>query len=99
MMTQESQISIIPFGELKKLLLPLHNKLAQLESKLDKTSSKPLKKYYRNKELKLHFGLSQNTIIKYRNNGQIPFTTIGDVYLYPVKEIDEILSKNLQSYG
>ncbi len=98
-MTQESQISIIPFGELKKLLLPLHDKLAQLETKLDKTSSKQVKKYYRNKDLKLLFGISQNTIIKYRNNGDIPFTTIGDVYLYPVREIDKILSKNLQSYG
>ncbi|MEW4925193.1 helix-turn-helix domain-containing protein [Algibacter sp. 2305UL17-15] len=98
MMTQESQISIIPFGELKKLLLPLHDKLAQLETKLDKTSSKQVKKYYRNKDLKLLFGISQNTIIKYRNNGDIPFTTIGDVYLYPVREIDKILSKNLQSF-
>lgn len=93
-MTQESQISIIPFGELKKLILPLHDKLIELETKLDKTSSKPVKKYYRNKELKFHFGLSQNTIIKYRNNGDIPFTTIGDVYLYPIKEIDKILIKN-----
>lgn len=98
MMTQESQISIIPFGELKKLILPLHDKLIELETKLDKTSSKPVKKYYRNKDLKLLFGISQNTIIKYRNNGDIPFTTIGDVYLYPVREIDKILSKNLQSF-
>ncbi|WP_298553591.1 helix-turn-helix domain-containing protein [uncultured Algibacter sp.] len=98
MMKQESQISIIPFGELKRLLLPLHDKLAQLETKLDKTSSKQVKKYYRNKDLKLLFGISQNTIIKYRNNGDIPFTTIGDVYLYPVREIDKILSKNLQSF-
>ncbi len=95
MMQNESQISIIPFGELRKLFLPLHDKLSQLETKLDKTSSIPVKKYYRNKDLKLQFGISQNTIIKYRNNGYIPFTTIGDVYLYPVKEIDKILSQNL----
>lgn len=98
MMQNESQIFIIPFGELRKLFIPLHDKLSQLETKLDKTSSKPVKKYYRNKDLKLLFGISQNTIIKYRNNGYIPFTTIGDVYLYPVKEIDKILSKNLQSF-
>ncbi|AZQ44855.1 helix-turn-helix domain-containing protein [Nonlabens ponticola] len=94
MMTEESKISIIPFGELRKLFLPLHDKLSQLETKLDKTSSNQVKKYYRNKDLKLLFGISQNTIIKYRNNGNIPFTTIGDVYLYPVEEIDKVLSKN-----
>ncbi|RXG30658.1 helix-turn-helix domain-containing protein [Leeuwenhoekiella marinoflava] len=95
MMQSESQISIIPFKELKKLLLPLHDKLSQLEAKLDKTHVNPPKKYYRNRDLKLLFGISQNTIIKYRNEGHIPFTTIGDLYLYPVKEIDKILSKNL----
>ena len=95
-MTNETPISIIPIEELRKLFLPLHDKLAQLEIKLDKTGSKPVEKYYRNKHLKLYFGLSTNTIIKYRNNGYLPFTTIGDVYLYPKKDIDNILIKNLQ---
>ena len=70
-MHSESQISIIQFGELKKLLSPLHDKLSQLEDKLQQTSSKPAKKYYRNKDLKVLFGISHNTIIKYRNNGFI----------------------------
>ncbi|WP_405226370.1 DNA-binding protein [Dokdonia sp. Asnod1-B02] len=98
MMTEESKVSIIPFGELRKLFLPLHDKLSQLETKLDKTSSNPVKEYYRNKDFKLLFGISQNTIIKYRNNGYIPFTTIGDAYLYPVKKIYKILYENLQSF-
>ena len=95
MMQSNSRVAIFSFEEVLSLVNPLHDKLAQLENKMDKNYVKPVKKYYRNKDLKLHFGLSQNTIIKYRNNGYLPFTTIGDVYLYPVKEIEEILSNNL----
>jgi hypothetical protein len=94
-MKSNSKIAIFSFEEVLSLINPLHDKLAQLENKLDKNYVKPVKKYYRNKDLKLLFGISQNTIIKYRINGNLPFTTIGDVYLYPVKEIEKILSNNL----
>ena len=94
-MKSNSKIAIFSFEEVLSLINPLHDKLAQLENKLDKNYVKPVKKYYRNKDLKLLFGISQNTIVKYRINGNLPFTTIGDVYLYPVKEIEKILSNNL----
>lgn len=55
------------------------------------------KKYYRNSDLKKKFGISSNTIIKYRQEGVIPFTLLGEIYLYPSHEIEEILIKNSSS--
>lgn len=66
--------------------------LEQMNIKFD--SIKQPKKYYRNKNLKEIFGLSDNTIITYRDNNTLPFTKIGEIYYYPVDEIDKILQKN-----
>jgi hypothetical protein len=52
------------------------------------------KKFYRNNDLKALFGLSNNTLIKYRDTGLLPYTKIGDVYLYEVQIIDRILQSN-----
>lgn len=68
----------------------LYKVLAKLEMKEDFSS----KKYYRNKDLKVMFGLSSNTISKYRNDGSLPFTLLGEIYLYPVYEVDKRLKKN-----
>lgn len=97
MMTKELEITIVQFGELRKLFQPLHDQLNHLEQKLDERSSHAEIKHYRNKELKLLFGLSSNTIIKYRNNGVIPYSKIGDIFLYPKNKIDKILLRNLQT--
>ena len=50
--------------------------------------------YYRNKDLKRIFGLSDNTIYDYREKGFLPFTKLGDIYYYPVQEIQIVLNKN-----
>lgn len=50
--------------------------------------------YYRNKDLKKEFGLSDNTILKYREENTIPYTYIGEIHFYPVAGINEILEKN-----
>lgn len=68
----------------------LYRILDKLEGREDLIS----KKYYRNKDLKNHFGLASNTIIKYRDEGILPFTLLGEVYLYPVNEVDKSLKKN-----
>ena len=57
-------------------------------------SNSPPTKYYRNKDLKKLFGISPNTIIKYRETGILPYTKLGDVYLYEKKELDRILEDN-----
>lgn len=71
---------------------PVIRLLEVMNSKFD--NIKQPKKYYRNKSLKEFFGLSDNTIISYRDNNIIPFTKLGEIYYYPIDEIDNILQKN-----
>jgi hypothetical protein len=73
-------------------LEPVIRLLEVMNSKFD--NIKQPKKYYRNKNLKEVFGLSDNTIISYRDNNILPFTKIGEIFYYPIDEIDKILQKN-----
>lgn len=50
--------------------------------------------YYRNKDLKKIFGLSDNTIKDYRDKNIIPYTFIGTIPYYPIKEFNRILEQN-----
>lgn len=79
---------------IKKLLEPLYAKLDTIDLKIKGQQAKTQKKFYRNEDLKKIFGLSNNTIIKYRQTGILPFTKLGDIYLYDVGKIDEILKSN-----
>ena len=87
---------IIPtVRSIKILLEPIYERLANIESSL---KSKPQKvipqKYYRNADLKNNFGLSSNTIIKYRDTGILPYTMLGEIYLYDIASIESILKNN-----
>ena len=75
----------------------IFNELASLKNQL-KPSNDSTTKYYRNKELKRIFGLSENTIDQYRDKGILPFTKLGNIHYYPVQEINRILDNNA-SYG
>lgn len=66
--------------------------LTEIQSKFD--SIRQPKKYYRNSDLKELFGLSDNTILNYRQKNILPYTRIGDIYYYPIEEIDKILKSN-----
>lgn len=89
------EIKIPTIKAIENLLDPIILKLDHISSNtsLNPSNSKS-KKYYRNSDLRNIFGLSSNTIIKYRENGTIPYTRLGDVYLYEVKEIESILKNN-----
>jgi hypothetical protein len=71
---------------------PVIKLLEEIKLKFD-TLKQP-KKYYRNKDLKKLFGMSDNTICTYRDKNIIPFSKIGEIYYYPISEIDTILAKN-----
>ncbi|TXD53654.1 helix-turn-helix domain-containing protein [Polaribacter sp. IC063] len=94
MENKDLQLLLLSADKLQSLLNPVLNKLEVIEKNLNKRTSTPNIAYYRNKDLKENFGLSSNTIIKYRDSGLIPYTTIGDVYLYPVALLAEVLKKN-----
>lgn len=71
---------------------PVIKLLEELKTKMDNIESP--KRYYRNKDLKMYFGLSDNTILSYRDKNLLPFTKIGDIYYYPIAELETILVKN-----
>ena len=84
---------------IRKIVEPLYERLKSLELTLaaglmDTKKAKCQNKYYRNADLKSLFGLSSNTIIKYRETGTLPYTRLGDVYLYEVNVVEQILKKN-----
>lgn len=80
---------------IKQLLDPLFEKLERIENDFkNKSNSSEKIKYYRNQDLKEIFGLSSNTIIKYRETGVLPFTKLGDIYLYEKSAIERILKAN-----
>lgn len=91
---KESKFSYI--SAIKQLLDPLHARLEKIDSKIRGQDVKQVLRYYRNEDLKKIFGLSNNTIIKYRQTGILPYTKLGDIYLYEVAKIEKILNENRQ---
>ena len=73
-------------------LSPILILLKQIKSTVE--SNPTPKKYYRNKDLKEKFGLADNTIISYREKNLLPYTKVGEVYCYPVDEMNKLLEQN-----
>ena len=96
--TEEIQMPTVRGIQL--LLEPIVVKLQNLENELQKLPKKVQpSKYYRARDLKELFGLTNNTIIKYRNDGTLPFTLLGGVYLYDANAINEMLEQNKSNSG
>lgn len=77
----------------EQLMEPVLLRLETIDSKI--SQGKTLRpEYYRNEDLKKMFGLSNNTIIKYRQTGILPYTKLGDIFLYNSSLIDKILRCN-----
>lgn len=79
---------------LKKVLLTLYSKLDEIEVKLVSSNKNKFLQYYRNEDLKKAFGFSSNTIVKYRQTGILPYTKMGDIFLYEASKIEKLLNKN-----
>ncbi len=71
---------------------PVIKLLEEIKSKFDQIRQP--KKYYRNSDLKKLFGLSDNTICTYRDKNILPFSRMGEIYYYPIADIENMLSKN-----
>lgn len=93
---ENSEIKLPTMSSMKLLIEPLFDRLKNIELAINSKQLKESgnKKYYRNADLKAIFGLSPNTIIKYRETGIIPFTRLGDVFLYEAALIERILDNN-----
>ncbi|OCB70913.1 helix-turn-helix domain-containing protein [Flavobacterium crassostreae] len=93
MTKKERKLSFVM--RVKQIIEPVLVRLETIDSKisgLGKGGVPPV--YYRNEDLKKIFGLSSNTIIKYRQTGILPFTKLGDIFLYDAAKIDKILDEN-----
>lgn len=89
------EIRIPSVNTIKNLLDPIFKKLVQIDDVIsNKSTQDTVSKYYRNNDLKDLFGLSSNTIIKYRETGILPYTKLGEIFLYEKKKIDSILKEN-----
>ena len=95
-MKENEEIVLPTLGSIRKLLEPVYSRLEAIENRIKQSSQKTNQtvKYYRNNDMKRIFGLSNNTIIKYRETGILPFTKLGDIYLYDVQDLDKILTLN-----
>lgn len=90
--TKEKKLSFIV--RVKQMLDPVMMRLEKIDSKIDSKIKITTPTYYRNEDLKRIFGLSNNTIIKYRQTGVLPYTKLGDIFLYDSSRIDQILRDN-----
>src|SRR6187402_2898349 len=90
--TKEKKLSFIL--RVKQMLDPVVMRLEKIDSKIDSKIKITPPRYYRNEDLKRIFGLSNNTIIKYRQTGVLPFTKLGDIFLYDSSRIDQVLRDN-----
>ena len=90
------ELRIPTMSGIKLLIEPIFDRLKNIELAINSKQIKESgsKKYYRNFDLKNNYGLSPNTIIKYRETGVLPYTRLGDVYLYEVAIIERILENN-----
>ncbi|WJS96803.1 helix-turn-helix domain-containing protein [Flavobacterium johnsoniae] len=91
---EKNKISYKPrlFSALQSILEPLFLKIEKIELSINSFKVRP--QYYRNEDLKKMFGLSNNTIIKYRQTGILPYTKLGYIFLYDSGKIDKILRSN-----
>lgn len=95
-MNENNEIILPSLSSIKKLLEPIYSRLEAIENQFKQSTQKTNQsiKYYRNNDMKRIFGLSNNTIIKYRETGILPYTKLGDIYLYDVQDLDKILTLN-----
>lgn len=92
MANKEKKLSFLM--RVKQVIEPVMVRLETIDSKISGQNKVIRPVYYRNEDLKKIFGLSNNTIIKYRQTGILPFTKLGDIFLYDAVKIEKILHEN-----
>lgn len=73
--------------------------LEQAEHTADRirTTVKPslfTERYFTSAEVMRYLHISRRALQNYRDNGEIPYTAIGGILLYPETKLNEILEKN-----
>ena len=76
--------------ETKKLL----DELDTIEACLDKVSASGGLKVYNNKEILSVLGVNEKQLRRYRYDGKLSYTKVGDKYWYTQDDIDEFMAKH-----
>ena len=77
--------------------------LEQAEHTADRirTTVKPslfTERYFTSAEVMRYLHISRRALQNYRDNGEIPYTAIGGILLYPETKLNEILEKNYRNF-
>lgn len=78
-------------NELKQEIKNLKNLCSIL---IEHTKNNVVKPFYTNKDLPKLLGVGQNWIKKYRDEGYLPYTQVGDKFLYSYEDIMFFYQKN-----
>ena len=76
--------------ETKKLL----DELDTIETCLDSVSGPCEIKVYNKKEIYSVLGVNEKRLKRYRYDGKLPYTRVGDRYWYTQDDIDEFMAKH-----
>ena len=84
-------------NELKKEIRDLKSMCSKL---IEHTKNNTVKPFYTNKDLPDLLGVGQNWIKKYRDDGYLSYTQVGDKFLYSYDDIMDFYQKNcLEAYA
>jgi excisionase family DNA binding protein len=77
----------------KKDLKEFKSELLEEIQKIVTTDDSDERKWLRTAEVKEYFNISSSTLDRLRINGDIPYSRLGPTYLYPKKDIENLLEK------
>jgi hypothetical protein len=72
----------------------LLGELDAIETCLDKVSAPGELKVYNNKEILSVLGVNEKQLRRYRYDGKLSYTKVGDKYWYTQDDIDEFMAKH-----
>ena len=72
----------------------LLDELDAFEACLDKVSAPGELKVYNNKEIHSVLGVNEKLLRRYRYDGKLSYTKVGDKYWYTQDDIDEFMAKH-----
>ena len=72
----------------------LLGELDAIETCLDKVSAPGGLKVYNNKEILSVLGVNEKQLRRYRYDGKLSYTKVGDKYWYTQDDIDEFMAKH-----
>lgn len=76
------------------ILTDLWNEVRNLRNELSTIKATPTNYIYTNKEIKELLGVQDKLLKKYRDDGLLAYSQVGDKYWYKQSDIDKFLESN-----